>query len=376
MAMFTLEALPAKHGDSLLLHYGDDRLIVIDGGPSGVYNTWLRPRLKAIRDKRSLAEDKPLDIELMMVSHIDADHITGILELVTDMAEAKEAGNPLPYKIRRFWHNAFEDTVAKLAGGAGNAADAFSAGTDVLASSMTVDPASVAQGRKLMKLLPAVGLDGNKPFKGLVMYGKKKDPVKIGDLKLTVIGPNEDNLALLREDWAKKVIPILEKEEQQAAAAAVLDKSPYNLSSIVVLAELDGKTMLLTGDGRGDHTLLELEKAGLLADGPLEVDILKLPHHGSIRNATEEYLTKIRAKHYVISADGRHDNPDLATMKLLSAARPDDDFVVHITNPLEEFVIPHVGVELQEFFDAEKAAGRKYEVRIRKPGEKSISVAL
>jgi hypothetical protein len=375
--MFTLEALPAKHGDSLLLHYGDGELIVIDGGPSGVYNTWLRPRLEGIREERGLGEDEPLEIQLMMVSHIDADHITGILELVTDLAEAKEAGNPLPYKIRRFWHNAFEDSVAKLAGGGGNAADAISAGTEVLAASQTVDPASVAQGRKLMKLLPAVGLDGNKPFNGgLVMYGKKKKPIAIGDLKLTVIGPNEDNLALLREDWAKKVVPILEKEEQQAAAAAVLDKSPYNLSSIVVLAELDGKTMLLTGDGRGDHTLLELEKAGLLDDGPLEVDILKLPHHGSIRNATEEYLAKVRAKHYVISADGRHDNPDLATMKLLSAARPDDDFIVYITNPLEEFVKQDVAHDLRDFFEAEKAAGRKYEVRIRKPGENSISVAL
>ena len=33
--IFTLEALQAKHGDALLLHYGDaasPRLIVIDGG--------------------------------------------------------------------------------------------------------------------------------------------------------------------------------------------------------------------------------------------------------------------------------------------------------------------------------------------------------
>ena len=34
--IFTLEALEAKHGDSLLLHYGTKKspqLIVIDGGP-------------------------------------------------------------------------------------------------------------------------------------------------------------------------------------------------------------------------------------------------------------------------------------------------------------------------------------------------------
>ena len=155
----------------------------------------------------------------------------------------------------------------------------------------------------------------------------KRAPIPFGDLTLTVIGPNEDNLELLRKDWAEKVVPILEKEAQKAAAAAVLDKSPYNLSSIVVLAELDGKRMLLTGDGRGDHTLTELRAAGLLEDGGvLEVDLLKLPHHGSIRT-DGGVPAHIRAKHYVISADGRFEIPtrdDGAMTKL----RNDDDFTI------------------------------------------------
>jgi beta-lactamase superfamily II metal-dependent hydrolase len=374
--MFTLEALPAKHGDSLLLHYGKNQLIVIDGGPAGVHDAHLGPRLKRIRDERGLAAGQPLLIELMMVSHIDADHITGILELVREMAEAREAREAPVYKIKRFWHNAFEDSIAKKLSSASNAADAFAAGTEVLASSTTVNSASVAQGRQLMKLLPALKLDGNPPFNGVVSFGKRA-PIPFGDLTLTVIGPNEDNLELLRKDWAEKVVPILEKEAQKAAAAAVLDKSPYNLSSIVVLAKLDGKRMLLTGDGRGDHTLTELKAAGLLEDGGvLEVDLLKLPHHGSIRNSTEEYLRSIRAKHYVISADGRFDNPDLETMELLTKVRDDDDFTIHITNPLEEFVKPDVGVALRDMFAADHAAGRKYKVRIRKPEEKSIMIAL
>jgi hypothetical protein len=38
--MFALEALAAKHGDALLLHYGEDpqRLVIIDGGPTGIYD--------------------------------------------------------------------------------------------------------------------------------------------------------------------------------------------------------------------------------------------------------------------------------------------------------------------------------------------------
>ena len=46
--MLVLEALRAKYGDALLLHSGDEddpQLVVIDGGPPGVYNDALKPRL-------------------------------------------------------------------------------------------------------------------------------------------------------------------------------------------------------------------------------------------------------------------------------------------------------------------------------------------
>ena len=54
---FTLEALPARKGDSLLLHFGTDtnqKLCVIDGGPSKVYKPHLRPRLLDLKRKRKL----------------------------------------------------------------------------------------------------------------------------------------------------------------------------------------------------------------------------------------------------------------------------------------------------------------------------------
>src|SRR5688572_10331322 len=144
----------------------------------------------------------------MMVSHIDADHITGVLELARVMKEHKDSGEPVPWRIKRFWHNSFDDTIA-LGGGASvagagasfGAADAFAADADVFAASATLSPASVRQGRELGKLLPSLSLDGNKPFNGLVQYGKNANrDVTIGPLKLTVIGPNEHNIALLRED--------------------------------------------------------------------------------------------------------------------------------------------------------------------------------
>jgi len=48
----------------------------------------------------------------MMVSHIDDDHIAGLLELAQHLNSRRERREPLPWKIRRFWHNSFDDILA------------------------------------------------------------------------------------------------------------------------------------------------------------------------------------------------------------------------------------------------------------------------
>src|SRR5262245_19478854 len=103
--VFTLEALQAAHGDALLLHYGtldNPRLIVIDGGPAGVYKASLDPRLKQIHDARGGAV---LEIRMLMVSHIDDDHITGVLDLTKALRDLQDRHVTLPYDILTLWHN-------------------------------------------------------------------------------------------------------------------------------------------------------------------------------------------------------------------------------------------------------------------------------
>ena len=90
-----------------------------------------------------------------------------------------------------------------------------------------------------------------------------------------------------------------------------------------MLAESAGRTMLLTGDARGDDIIDGLIEHGRLgADGPPFIaDVLKLPHHGSERNVDEHFFARVRARHYVISADGRHENPDARTLTMLCDSR-------------------------------------------------------
>ena len=352
---------------------------MLDGGPPGVFNDALRPRLEAIRQERKLDARTPLEIELMMVTHIDEDHIAGILQLAQKMKDLRDSKQPVPWKIRRFWHNSFDDLLDNNDASIASAASVMSVASlgGMLGQAGSI-LASVPQGRELRKLLAALTLGGNPPFNGLVMAGHA--PITIGNLKLTVVTPGKENLRALQSDWDKKIKPLLKKEKDRATraeAAAFVDKSVYNLSSIVMLAEADGKRILLTGDGRGDHTLAGLQQAGLLdRNGRIEVDILKAPHHGSIRNVAPEYFEAIRAKHYVISADGKFDNPDIETLKLISQARPDDQFTIHLTYPTDEFEVAEIGKKVARFFADEKAAGRKYKTETRKSNEFSAAVIL
>ena len=381
--MLILEALRAKFGDCLLLHFGTaatPRLAVIDGGPPGVFNDALRPRLDQIRAGRNLAEGTPLDIDLMMVSHIDSDHVAGLLELVRKIKDLRESGKPVPWRIERFWHNSFDDLLSNDDLAVGSSASAVSAASmgGLLLHEGSNLLASVGQGRDLRKLLLGLQLGGNVPLGGLVRAGQS--PVTIGGSTWTVIAPSETNLKALQKDWDQKIKPILKKETSPtglAEIAAYLDKSVYNLSSIVVLAEADEKRVLLTGDGRGDHTLEGLEQAGLLdATGRIEIDVLKVPHHGSDRDVDVDYFQRIRAKHLVISADGKHDNPDVDTLEMISEARPDDDFTIYLTYPTDAFNVPAVGAAVATFFTKERAAGRQYKVEARPSGDLGLTLNL
>ena len=152
-----------------------------------------------------------------------------------------------------------------------------------------------------------------------------------------MLGPTHDQLIKLHKRWDKDLKTIIAKENKkkaEAEGADYEDDSPFNLSSIVVLAEAGGKSMLLTGDARGDYVIESARQAGLLEDGVLRVDLLKLPHHGSHYNVEQDFFEMFPADHYVVSADGKYENPTLETFEYLFEARADDDrpFTIYLTN--------------------------------------------
>jgi len=352
---FTLDVRRARKGDCLILHYGspeDPGLALIDGGPPSVYQPHLKPRLAEIRRMRGLDPDAPLPIDMLMVSHIDDDHICGVLELTKELVEARNAQQPLPLKIKSVWHNTFDDIIgnnakellASVTSQFGAASVSGEVDTEGLNPDAAKVLASVDQGFRLRDDSKALSLRINPQLKGqLVLAKAKAKKIDMGKgLSFTIVGPMNDEVVALQkahDDFLKKK----KTKKGEASLAAFTDTSVPNLSSLVVLAEVGGKRILLTGDARGDKVLEGLELVGLLKkDGKskIHVDVLKCPHHGSNRNIDPIFFRRIPADHYVFSGNGQHGNPERDTLQMLLDERGDEKYTIHLTYP-----IPDIDVE-------------------------------
>ncbi len=377
--IMTVEALNARHGDALLLHYGPEdspRLVVCDGGPSGVYGAAMKPRLTALKEARSPAESLPID--LVIDSHLDDDHIHGLVDLFSRLAEAAEEGRDLPWNVRQLWINHFDG----LTGGEGD--DVVLAAAAMARPDRGVPPglmttgdalavaASVPHGRALMDYARKLVVTVNgPPLDGLVAAADGGGPsVDLGSgMSLTVLAPSRARIDALHEEWDAVLARARTKPGDAALAevAAYLDESVYNLSSIVLLARAGDATMLFTGDARGDDILRALEAAGLLPGGKLHLDLLKVPHHGSSRNVDQDFFDAVTADHYLISADGKYGNPDDAALQMILNARQRDEFVIHLTNE-----IPRV----TEFLQRGRGPASRYRVSTRPVDAVSLVIEL
>jgi hypothetical protein len=286
--MIRLEALPAAHGDSLLLSWGKGRNVhrmLIDGGPLGTY--------RVVHDRIAALGSKP-NLEALIVTHIDGDHL----------------------RIGDVWFNGWPQLSA------------------------ISDTQGADQGEMVGAMIQRDALPWNTPFKdGPVVRPPDDDKLDVislpGDATATILGPGVGELRKLRKDWVKVLKQVgvrpgdakgaLERLTKRKSLAGIedvqggeapLDNSTANGSSISFLFEHKGHSVLLTGDSHGDVLATGIRR--LLAERDqekLRVDIFKLPHHGSRANVTEDLLSLVETPNYVISTNGaRYHHPDREAM--------------------------------------------------------------
>lgn len=296
--MFRIEMLQASEGDCLILSYGNQRRpqhVVIDGGRK---STWkrLRPRLEQIAARGE-------ELELLVISHIDRDHIEGVLALMEHP--------DIPRRFRDIWFNGYHHLLNEQ-----------------------VERLGVVQGERLTEALVQLKLPWNRHSQwqtGPVALTRSTEPVSAvldGGLKLTLLSPSLDQLGKLRGEWEKVCreeglvpgAPVIERRrveglenlgriniDRLAAAEFKEDSEKPNGSSIAFIAEYDGRRVLFGADAHPRQLC-----SALAAMGPrLKIDALKAPHHGSKKNLSIDLLDAVTCRNYLISTGGQYFNhPD------------------------------------------------------------------
>lgn len=373
-----ITAFEGNKGDCVLLTSAGGKNILIDGGhvtthrPTDVnsYKDNVAPSLGQMRADGD-------EIDLICVSHVDQDHIGGILILLDDEfawrvfdhqtgqgLNPDPPANPRPPRIGGIWHNAFHEQLNR---NRGEITDALAAGER---RSLALGIGPTAHGGNLFEHLAnsmreatlvsrrigqrQLNIPLNPEFGGkLVLREDTTTPVAIGDLRVSVLGPTPERLEELRDEWNKWLksakgkgqlqrIHTQSREAEEALiqgnldiflkainlGPAVGDRSSVteeNVASIVMMVEENCKTVLMTGDARDDHIVEDLVATGFAdTDGHAHVNVLKLQHHGSENNFSREFGRKVTADHYLICGNGKHENPDLRVLERLIASRIGD----------------------------------------------------
>ncbi len=302
-AFMRVEMLPALHGDCLFVEYGDarrTRRLLIDGGPIGAFEA-LDQRLA-----RLPAGDRRF--ELIVLTHVDTDHIDGLVRLFA-------TPRPWPFVVKDCWFNGWRhlEQAHGLLGG--------------------------KQGEYFSALLARRLDDGqwNGAFDGHAVVvpdeGALPERVLAGGLRLTLLSPGPHKLEKMRAAWRKDIAGAFDPGDLDAAWQHLATQKRYlpgqgllgstpeldrllqkqskpdsaaaNGSSIAFLAEHAGKSCLFLADAHPDMVCASLRR--LLAARGIErlaVDAVKLAHHGSKGNTTDELMALITSPRYLFSSNG------------------------------------------------------------------------
>ena len=360
-----LELLRAEHGSCLLMHYGQD-LLLVDGGPAGVYDATLAPRLTRLAEERG----RPLRLRLIMVSHNDGDHIAGLADMLADARKREQGGRePQMWRADELWFNSFA-----LLTGTGHDPGAERVALQSLIAAAPQDLArtiavGVAMGTALREDAAALGIDVNKSAAaGLVMSHDVAPVVEVAPgLTFTVLAPSERGLLELRRTWAEWAPTQAHQADAWLAARVVT--SAFDRSGIAVLARTEKHSILLTGRTPPYEVLVGLQAAGLLNnDGTLTVDILTVPYQGRAYNLGRDFFERVRARHYVVSTDGRDGTPDDETLDTIcDIDRSCTLWLTYGGEPGDGQ--PGLHERLSAFLERRGAANQLIAVRFPEPGE-------
>lgn len=295
-----ISALKANHGDCLIIETfdakGNDFNILIDGGTFKTFHYFLSEKIKLLGV-----------IHLLILTHIDDDHIAGLIEFV------KSSLFPT-IRIDKLWVN----------------------GANLLKIDTGSPKITYGQGVEFEKLLITKGIDSSKINK-FVCEGMIET---LGEgLLIQVISPPSAILDKLYKDWPIEDLAPDPSDLNVAVSSGAssqisrgklsdLSKIPFkhkntinsdifNSSSLAFILTTPTSRLLFLADSRCELVEDALRKMDYSESNRLEVDFVKISHHGSIYNTSCDLLDIIKCNKFLISTNGgngRSRHPDRETI--------------------------------------------------------------
>lgn len=280
--MLKIKLLKALNGDSIIISYGEEKTynILIDGGCGKLCYRQLCRYIEDMKKEKNI-------FDLVVLTHIDSDHIEGILRLFSQ----KDFDFSI---IKEMWFNfgeGLQDSL-KIKG--------IDKGIDLYDFDAKI---SWKQGRSLEERLKNTTIKKNS-------FLKAGDCYFIGNAKITILSPTIDTL----NEFVRKEI---EESKQSARIASSNDYrkgvlelnetefegivSLTNKSSIAFLLELKEIKLLLLGDAEAATIEESLLQLGYSQENKLKVDYCKIAHHASRHNTSGTLIQMLDCKNYIVS---------------------------------------------------------------------------
>lgn len=342
---------PAKNGDCFLISLGEKnkKHILIDCGYVETYKKFLKKELIKISENGEV-------IDLMVITHIDQDHILGGIAFLKENNE-----NPF-ITIKEIWHNSYRhlqfenEKVLNVSVKEKSILESeIVLGSSYLQQNVdkseTLDEdISSRQGSLLAALILEGNYPWNKTFFGKAVNCDNKTSVVKDQYNITLLSPNTNKLKKLSTTWLRELkkqkmdfllsdeqifddayeFYLIRQEEHNVVENNIssgsnsyneksiedivlknpvdeVDTSITNGSSISFIIEYRGKKLLFLADAHPDiisNNISNLEEKYF--------DLVKLSHHGSKKNISENLIKNLNSEIFLISTNGyKHGHPDI-----------------------------------------------------------------
>lgn len=352
LLVIKIKMYPAQEGDAFLVSVETERgtkNILIDMGLTCTYKNEIKPDLIKLN---SFGQK----IDLLIITHIDQDHIQGAIDFIQENGESHKI-----IQVERVWHNSYRHLQFAKTGSLSEAE------SDILNQMILQNNPSTSEGRASISAkqgsslsallleykynwnigsnLQAINIDvhSNYDLDGIIIkllspdtdklkklerfwlkeLNKKKYNFSITDEKIfddafEFFMMNHYENGVKRENISSSNKLDIDKLSLVDADTSEVDSSPTNGSSISFVIEYDSKKLLFLADAHEDIIVKSLRET--YDDEVLYFDSIKIPHHGSNNNFSTTISNMIESKRYFVSTNAnKHHHPNAEVISKIIA---------------------------------------------------------